>query len=132
MARKKSLSVGSFAVAPKPTPKRVADDAETEFVGVGNTHRSSEKKQKAPQDATVSPNPRGRRKQKTPPDATISPSSRGGTIAVPYVRTDGVLTRATTIHLPVKVHEQLRRHCFETNVSMSQLVSDLISARLSG
>lgn len=114
MARKKSLSAGGFAVAAKPTPKRVADEVEADFV-------------RAEKIASPSPEKQKRRASKDP---SISPSSRGGTMAVPYVRTDGVRTRATTIHLPVKIHEQLRRHCFEQNVSMSQVVSDLISARL--
>jgi len=145
MASKKKLDSGGFSIPQRPKPAPVSHVAESNFV-IPQRPKAAPVSQDAEGDLATHHSPASEDKSKTRKSgAAVSaktaasesakmPGSRGprggGTIQLPYVRTDGVETRSTTIHLPVDVHKRLRRHCFDKGVSMSHFVTAAIEAEL--
>jgi len=132
MASKKTLDSGGFSIPQRPKPVPLAPDVEGQFIDEAKTRK--EKVEPPPATSKrVARNQPSKPGQDSPPEPSM-PESRGprggGTIQVPYVRTDGVETRSTTVHLPVATHEKLRRHCFEQGVSMSHFVNTAVEAEL--
>jgi len=71
----------------------------------------------APQPAQQQqPAPRRGRGRPRRPEAASG--IRVGTKEAPYVRADGIATRATTLHLSVALHKRLRREVYEREEHM--------------
>jgi hypothetical protein len=56
--------------------------------------------------------------------------NRHGTHEEPYVRKDGIKTRATTMHLPVDLLRELAVHCAQTGSRQSEIIAAAIEAYL--
>jgi hypothetical protein len=59
-------------------------------------------------------------------------AARSGTQADPYVRADGLATRATTVHLPIDLHQQLRMEAARRGVHMSAIITEAVTGWFAG
>lgn len=59
---------------------------------------------------------------------SLSAGARSGTQAEPYVRADGLATRATTVHLPIDLHQQLRMEAARRGVHMSAIITEAVTS----
>jgi hypothetical protein len=72
--------------------------------------------------------PEGRASASTQRRTSLPASAaRSGTQAEPYVRSDGLATRATTVHLPIDLHQQLRMEAAKKGVHMSAIITEAVA-----
>src|SRR5690606_38214774 len=115
MAGKKALERGGFHIPKKDPPPKLSSEQLEEFVGEpahepaslqGQAHEPASSRHPAREPASLQKRSACHR--------------GGGMMGTPYTRSDGTQKRSTIFHLPMKVHDKLRRNCFERGMTMSQ------------